>query len=69
MADVEKILPVDETPEADAIDQHRTVDVGDDIQLDTDYVADISDREANEADVIDQATIVPLPDDDVDSQV
>jgi hypothetical protein len=69
MADVEKILPVDETPEADAIDQHRTVDVGDDIELDTDYVADISDREANEADVIDQATIVPLPDDDVDSQV
>jgi hypothetical protein len=69
VADVEKILPVDETPEADAIDQHRTVDVGDEIQLDTDYVADISDREANEADVIDQATIVPLPDDDVESQV
>jgi hypothetical protein len=45
------------------------VDVGDEIQLDTDYVADISDREANEADVIDQATIVPLPDDDVESQV
>lgn len=69
MADVEKILPVDETPEADAIDQHQTLDVGDEIQLDTDYVADISDREASEADVIDQATIVPLPDDDVDSQV
>jgi hypothetical protein len=69
MADVEKILPVDETPEADAIDQHRTVETGDEIQLDTDYVADIRDREANEADVIDQATIVPLPDDDVESQV
>ncbi|BBY07565.1 hypothetical protein [Mycobacterium noviomagense] len=69
MAEVEKILPVDETPEADAIDQHRTVDVGDEIELDTEYVADISDREANEADVIDQATIVPLPDDDVGSQV
>ncbi|WP_375484019.1 hypothetical protein [uncultured Mycobacterium sp.] len=69
MADVEKILPVDETPEADAIDQHRTVEIGDEIQLDTDYVADIGDREANEADVIDQATIVPLPEDDLESQV
>jgi hypothetical protein len=68
MADVEKILPVDETPEADAIDQQRTVEISDEFQLDTDYVADISDREANEADVIDQATIVPLPDDDVESQ-
>jgi hypothetical protein len=68
MADVEKILPVDEAPEADAIDQHRAVDVGDEVEFDTDYVSNIGDRDANEADVIDQAMIVPLPDDDLDNQ-
>ncbi|BBU23853.1 hypothetical protein [Mycobacterium xenopi] len=68
MADVEKILRVDEAPEADALDQHHTVDAGDEVVLDTDYVSNISERDANEADVIDQATIVPLPDDDLDGQ-
>ncbi|BCO37249.1 hypothetical protein BMW24_016930 [Mycobacterium heckeshornense] len=69
MADVEKILPADEAPEADAIDQHHPVDGGDEVELDTDYVSGISDRDANEADVIDQATVVPLPDDDLEDRV
>ena len=56
----------DQVPEADAAEQHRAVDFDDEAGLDTDYLSDAADREANVADVIDQAYIVPAADDDVD---
>ncbi|ORB85936.1 hypothetical protein B1987_21620 [Mycobacterium kansasii] len=58
--------PQDQVPEADAADQHRPVDFDDEAGLDTAYLSDAADREANEADVIDQAYVVPLSDDDSD---
>jgi|YelNatPaOPRAMG01_1025707.scaffolds.fasta_scaffold369962_1 hypothetical protein len=64
MTDVERIAPIDEVPEADAADQRRTVDSEDETGLDTSYVADVATREANPADLIDQAIIVPVPRDD-----
>jgi hypothetical protein len=64
MTDVERIVRVDEVPEADALDQHRAVDSEDETGLDTSYVADAADREANPADLIDQAIVVPVPRDD-----
>lgn len=65
MTDAEDNVGVDETPEADALEQHQEVDFDDETGLDPDLVArDVSDRDANDADLIDQATIVPVPDDD-----
>jgi hypothetical protein len=52
-----------ETPEADAIDQHLSVDADHQSGLDTIHLDAISDRDANEADLIDQATTVPIPED------
>ena len=63
--DVEGIGPDDGVPEADAAEQHQAVDYDNDAGLDTAYLnADAEDREANEADVIEQAFIVPDADDD-----
>lgn len=59
-------FPTDSAPEGDAVEQLRPVDADDETGLDTDYVS-ARDREANEADVIEQAYIVPMedePDDD-----
>ena len=62
--DVEGIGPDDGVPEADAAAQHQAVDFDDEAGLDTTYLnADAKDREANEADVIEQAFSVPADDD------
>ncbi|MBV9721172.1 MAG: hypothetical protein JO082_04565, partial [Mycobacterium sp.] len=58
MTDAQRIGVVDETREVDAIEQHRIVDADDETGLDTTHVADIADRDANPADVIDQAIVV-----------
>ena len=67
MNDVEGIGPDDEVPEADAAEQHQAVDSDlgiTDAGLDIAYLnADATDRDANEADVIEQAFIVPGADD------
>jgi hypothetical protein len=63
MTDVETTALADEIPEADAMDQHRVVDSDDETGLDTSYVADAADRDANPADLIDQAIVVPAPHD------
>ena len=62
--DAEDIMPVDETPQADAIEQHQTVDLDDETGLDVGYLTDISARDADHADLIDQATIVPVSEPD-----
>lgn len=63
MNDVEGVGPDDVVPEADAAEQRRAVDSDDDTGLDTAYLnADATDRDANEADVIEQAFIVPTDD-------
>ena len=53
-----------EAPEADAMEQRLVVDPDDDTGLDTNYVGALADQDANAADVIDQAIVVPLPEDD-----
>jgi hypothetical protein len=65
--DVESIVS-NEVPEADALEQrrqHQPSYFDDETGLD---IADLStmDRDANEADVIDQATVVAEPDDEWD---
>ncbi|MDI3314879.1 MAG: hypothetical protein QJR12_11585 [Mycobacterium sp.] len=52
-----------EKPEADAAEQ-RAIVSGDDAGLDISYLTDINEREANEADLIDQAIVVPIPDEE-----
>ena len=57
----------DDIPRADAVEQHQLADVSvEDAGLDTGYVANLLQRDANPSDVIDQAIIVPLPDDERD---
>jgi hypothetical protein len=57
----------DDVPEADATEQRQPANVSvEDAGLDTGYLANLIQRDANPSDVIDQATIVPLPDDDRD---
>jgi hypothetical protein len=57
------IGPDDGVPEADAAEQRQAADSEDDTGLDTAYLEAAADREANEADVIEQAFIVPADDD------
>jgi hypothetical protein len=60
----------DDVPVADAIEQHQPADAGvADAGLDTEQVADLLQRDANPCDAIDQAIIVPLPDDDRDGDI
>ena len=63
MMDVEGVVLPDETPEADAVEQHRVADLGDETGLDAAQMQDARDRDANEADLVDQATVVPIPED------
>jgi hypothetical protein len=57
----------DDIPRADAVEQRQPADISaEDARLDTGYVANLIQRDANPSDVIDQAIIVPLPDDDRD---
>jgi hypothetical protein len=65
--DVERGFPIDDVPEGDAVEQHQPVDEDDEAGLDTDYVT-AGDREANEADVIEQAFVVPSDDDWTDDR-
>ncbi|MCV7089272.1 hypothetical protein [Mycobacterium interjectum] len=62
------IGPDDGVPEADAAEQQQAIDSEDEAGLDTAYLDDATDRDANEADVIEQAFIVPTDDDWNDSQ-
>jgi hypothetical protein len=55
--------PDDGVPEADAAEQQQALDPEDEAGLDTTYLDDATDRDANEADVIEQAFIVPTDDD------
>ncbi|BBZ45467.1 hypothetical protein [Mycobacterium parmense] len=59
--DVDRGFPIDEPPEADAAEQQRPADGDDQAGLDTEYLA-AADREANEADVMEQAYIVDVDD-------
>lgn len=65
--DVAGIGPDDGVPEADAAEQRRDADFDDEAGLDATYLnAGAADRDANEADVIEQAFVVPVADDDRD---
>jgi hypothetical protein len=60
----------DDVPVADAVEQHQPADASvEDAGLDTEQVADLLQRDANPSDAIDQAIIVPLPDDDRDGNI
>ena len=60
----------DDVPVADAIEQRQPADASvEDAGLDTEQVADLLQRDANPSDAIDQAIIVPLPDDDRDGDI
>ena len=55
----------DDNPRADAVEQQQPADVSaEDAGLDPRYLVELLQRDANPADVIDQAIIVPIPDDD-----
>ena len=57
----------DYVPVADAAEQRQSADdSAEDAGLDPRCVADLLQRDANPSDVIDQAIIVPLPEDDRD---
>jgi hypothetical protein len=60
--DVDRGFPIDDAPEGDAVEQQQPVDYDDEAGLDTDFLT-AGDREANEADVIEQAFIVPTDED------
>lgn len=66
MKDVENIVLPDEAPEADAMEQRLVIDDDEEIGLDTTQVEALGDRDANEADVIDQGIVVPVPEDNYD---
>ncbi|OBI11742.1 hypothetical protein A5712_08685 [Mycobacterium sp. E2327] len=59
--------PDDVVPEADAAEQRLALDPEEEAGLDTAYLGAAADRDANEADVIEQAYIVPVDDDWDDS--
>jgi hypothetical protein len=61
MTDVENPELPDEAPEADAMEQRLGVDADDETGLDATHVEALRERDANEADVIDQAIVVPVP--------
>ena len=58
----------DDVPAADAAEQRQPVEVSaEDAGVDPENVANLLQRDANPSDAIDQAIIVPLPDDDRDA--
>jgi hypothetical protein len=58
----------DDAPAADVAEQRQPVDVSaEDAGLDPELLADVLQRDANPPDVIGQAVIVPIPDDDRDA--
>lgn len=68
MTDIDyyRVMP-DNASEVDAIDQRLVVDADDDTGLDTTHLDALGDWDVNEADVIDQATIVPAPRDMIET--
>ena len=57
-----------EVPATDAAEQRQPVDMrAEDAGLDPRCAADLLQRDANPSDLIDQAIIVPLPDEDRDA--
>jgi hypothetical protein len=64
MGEVDDFAVPDEAPAPDAIEQRLAVDPADETRLDADELESLGDRDANAADVIDQAIIVPVPDDE-----
>ncbi|BBX65738.1 hypothetical protein MSAS_49120 [Mycobacterium saskatchewanense] len=62
MENVDRGFPDDDAPEGDAVEQQQPVDLDDEVGLDTSYLT-AGEREANEADVMEQAFIVPAEDD------
>lgn len=63
-------LVADEVPVADAVEQHQPADPSAEYTgLDPRHLTDLLQRDANPSDVIDQAIIVPLPDDDRDDEL
>jgi hypothetical protein len=56
----------DDAPEADAREQRLVIEAEDSTGLDINHVDALSDRDANPADVIDQAIVVEVPEDDYD---
>ena len=57
--------PANDVPTADAAEQQQPVAASvEDADLDLKHVADLIQLDADAADVIEQASIVPLPDDD-----
>jgi len=62
MTDDQHGFPIDEAPEGDSVEQLRPADSDDEAGLDIDYVS-AGDREADEADVIEQAYVVSAEDD------
>lgn len=67
MKDVENIVLPDEAAEADAVEQRLVIDADADPGLDITHVGALSDWDANQVDVIDQAIVVPLPEEDQDA--
>lgn len=66
MSDVKGFMPSDDVPEADAVEQHQSAEFGDDSGMDTPYLS-TTDREADEADLIEQSYVVPVPEDERDA--
>ncbi|MBV9350760.1 MAG: hypothetical protein JOZ23_04390 [Mycobacterium sp.] len=63
MMDVGDVVLTDETPDADAVEQHLIADYDDETGLDAGQMESAHDRDASEADLLDQATVVALPHD------
>ena len=64
---LDEIPLADDVPVADAAEQHQPADVSvEDAGLDPRHAANLIQRDAHPSDVIDQAIIVPIPDDDRD---
>jgi hypothetical protein len=63
-------LRADDVPAADAAEPHRPVDISDeDAGLRPGQLTNVAQKDANPADLIDQAIIVPLPDEDREAAV
>lgn len=58
----EEFVRDDEKPDADVAEQYREVHLDDGDGLDVSHLVGAWERDASEADLIDQAITVPLPD-------
>jgi hypothetical protein len=61
--------PADDAPVDDVAEQRQPASVDpEDAGLDLDHVGDLLQRDANPSDVVEQAIVVALPDDDRDAE-